>query len=336
MPNGRLFTVVVVMFASAATVQAQEAAACAGPGAAFGVTSYQCASCGVKQEPGARTRYVFQAEPIVLEAATASVLRAGDVIVAVDGEPIMTRAGSELFAYPKTGMSTITVRRGNARLQLAAATAGCQAPAGAVTPPKGNEPTIIIDGVVVSGSLPWLKKTLGEIPRSDIESIEVLKGPLASSTYNTPEGQDVIVVKTKRSATINQKPVAPTVPDTGPILVIDGVRITTAYEIDPGATSNARRYGFAIGCVPSCSKARGADGTDYYRFDAYPPIAALEPGGLAERAGIRVGDLVAKIDGTSILSEDGALQFFRANRKNSMRVTVLREKSEREYFLDAR
>ena len=335
MPNNRFVTVVVSMFASAATLGAQGAAACLGPGAAFGVTSYQCASCGVKQEPGGRTQYVFQAEPIVLEAAASSALRAGDVIVAVNGEPIMTRAGSDLFAYPKAGASTITVRRGNARQQVTAATIGCEAPAPA-TVPKGKEPVIIMDGVVVSGSLPWLQKTLSDIPRSDIESVEVLKGPLAASTYNTPEGRDVIVVKTKRPPSTRQKPGSPASPDTGPLLVIDGVSIRPASEIDPNVAGNARRYGFAIGCVPSCSKARAADGTDYYRFDAYPPIAALVPGGLAERAGIRVGDLVAKIDGRSILSDDGAIEFFRANRTNSMRVTVLRDRSEKDYLLNAR
>ena len=336
MPNNRFVTVVVSMFASAAALGAQEAAACLGPGAAFGVTSYQCASCGVKQEPGGRTQYVFQAEPIVLEAATASVLRAGDVIVAVNGEPIMTRAGSDLFAYPKAGTSIITVRRGNARLQVGAATAGCQAPPPAATPPNANEPVIIVDGVVVSGSLPWLRKTLSDIPRSDIESIDVVKAPMASSTYNTPEGRDVIAVTTKRPMSNREKSGAHAAPDGGPLYVIDGVPITPASEIDPGVSGNARRYGFAIGCVPSCSKTRAADGTDYYRFDAYPPIAALVPGGLAERAGMRVGDLVAKIDGRSILSDDGAIEFFRANRTTVMRVTVLRDRSEKEYLLKAR
>src|SRR5262252_6662351 len=108
----------------AAPVAAQQATSCAGPGAAFGVTSYQCASCGVKQGVGTKPQYVFQAEPIVLETAPTSVLKAGDVIEAVNGEPIMTQAGADRFTYPPAGQVTLTVRRANARVQLAASTVG--------------------------------------------------------------------------------------------------------------------------------------------------------------------------------------------------------------------
>jgi len=60
------------------------------------------------------------------------------------------------------------------------------------------------------------------------------------------------------------------------------------------------------------------------------------PGGLAERAGIRVGDVVTRIDGKSILSEDGALEFFRANRQDTMRVTVSRGGQSVDHLLGSR
>jgi membrane-associated protease RseP (regulator of RpoE activity) len=334
MPNNRFTGIVAFILVGAGRLAAQTPPSCAGPGAAFGVTSYQCASCGMKQEPEGRTRYLFQAEPIVLEASKTSVLHAGDVIVAVNGEPIMTQAGADQFAYPKAGPSTITVRRGSARLQLTATAVGCQATVPAA-PTNASEPIIIVDGVVTSGSAEWLRKTLGDIPRSDIESIDVLKGPLASGVYNTPEGRDVVVVKTKRPASPTPKPAAPAGADPGPLIIIDGVPVTGAVAVD-SVSGNGRRYGFAVGCQPSCSKVRAQDGTEYYRFDGYPPVVAVVPGGLAERAGIRVGDVVTRIDGKSILSEDGALEFFRPNRQDTMRVTVSRGGQSVEHQLRSR
>ena len=86
---------------------------------------------------------------------------------------------------------------------------------------------------------------------------------------------------------------------------------------------------------PSCTSARAADGADYYKFDGYPPIVALTPGGAAERAGIQVGDLISQIDGKSILSEEGATRFFR-NKTETMNVTVIRNRQPIGYVLKAR
>jgi hypothetical protein len=41
--------------------------------------------------------------------------------------------------------------------------------------------------------------------------------------------------------------------------------------------------------------------------------------------GLRVGDVVTEIDGISILTEEGALRFQRSERKESLRVTVMRD-----------
>lgn len=72
------------------------------------------------------------------------------------------------------------------------------------------------------------------------------------------------------------------------------------------------------------------------KFDGDPPVVALVADGLAERAGIRVGDLVTQIDGKSILGEEGALRFFRTNRNDSMHVTVMRDGLQAGYLLQAR
>ena len=252
----------LALLAWAAPVAAQQAAACSGPGAAFGVTAYQCASCGMKQGQGLRTQYQFQAEPIVLEAAKSSMLKAGDVIEAVNGDPITTQAGADRFTYPAAGPATITVRRGNSRVQVAMSTAGCEE-----KPKLGyyatgiNEPLIVIDGVVQPSKPP---------------------------------------------------------------------------EVEENLSPSGRRFGFAISCAPSCTRVKTADGSDYYKFDGYPPIVAVTPGGAAERAGIRVGDLVTEVDGKSILTEEGALRFLRGNKTSTLHLTVMRDRLPVGYLLRAR
>jgi membrane-associated protease RseP (regulator of RpoE activity) len=322
MPN-KFAVIVVSVLVSASSAEGQ-VAACGGPGAAFGVTSYQCASCGVKQSAGIRTQYEFQAEPIVLEVSPTSALKAGDVIVAVNGDPIMTTAGSDQFTYPKAGPSSITVRRGNSRVQVNATAAACEAPP--ILPAGTNHPVFVVDGVVVPD--------LSRIARPDIESVEVLRGALAESMYRTPTGRDVVVVTTKRAA-IRLGPLTPSGADMTPLIIVDGVPVPKEAPSEE-LIGNAKRFGFAIGCLPSCSRARARDGTEYYRFDRPPPVVALTPGGLAERAGMRVGDAVLKIDGKSILTEEGVLGFFRTDRKNAMHVTVVRGSQELGYLLDPR
>ena len=325
MPNKSTIIVITALSVTAGPLGAQDGGPCSGPGAVFGVTSYQCASCAIEQGAGLRTQYVFQAEPIVLEVLPASVLRPGDVIVAVNGEPIMSQAGAHQFTYPEPGKSALTVRRGNARIELSATTAACRAQAPGREP--SADPLVVVDGVIVSG--------VDQVAREEIESVEVLKGPLATSLYRTDANRTVVAITTKRGAANRQKPVPPVRPDTGPLIIIDGEVVTNTPDIAQVSGSESR-FGFAIGCLPSCSTARARDGTRYFKFDGYPAIVAVVPGGVADRSGIRVGDVVTQIDGKSILGEDGALRYLRGNRKDDMHVTVLRERVVLSYLLRAR
>src|SRR4051812_17950328 len=112
MPNNRWFAAVFAVAMGGAPLAAQEGASCSSPGAVFGVTSYQCASCSFKQGGRTMTIYTsFQTEPIVLTTAKESALQPGDVIEAVNGEPITTAAGAEQFTSPRGGNANVTVRR---------------------------------------------------------------------------------------------------------------------------------------------------------------------------------------------------------------------------------
>jgi TonB-dependent SusC/RagA subfamily outer membrane receptor len=328
MPNKSLSTALVALIAGVAPLAAQEYASCSGPGAAFGVTSYQCASCSIKQTPGARTQYIFQSEPIVLEAVKTSALQPGDVIEAVNGEPIMSVAGMVQFTYPRAGKSIVTVRRGNARVQVAATTVECDASLKA-RPEVADSPLMIVDGSIVSD--------LNQVETAGIESVDVLKGPTAVALYGPRAAKGVIVIATKRGTTAKPKPGTPVAPKSDPLIIIDGVvQPSPTPDVDVNQSSSGRRFGFAIGCLPSCTRTKTASGTEYYQFDGYPPVVALTAGGPAERAGIRLGDLISQIDGRSILGEEGALRFLRGDKTETLHVTVLRDRQSVGYLLTAR
>lgn len=250
----------------------------AGPGEAFGVIAYQCASCAFKRDKGAAPEYSFNAEPRILATAEWSALRQGDVIEAINGQPITTRAGSDLFTYPSRGESLIAVRRDGTRVDVKATPrADC------------NDPLV---------------------GRSNIARVEVWKGPLALQWYGAASAGGVIQVYT------NRPPV--------PLQTVRPEPVQSQQGASSNESATTGRYGFAISCFPSCTRARAADGTEYWRFDGQPPIAGIRAGGAAAMAGLQVGDVVLEIDGISILTEQGALRFQQAERRETLNVTVQR------------
>jgi len=94
------------------------------------------------------------------------------------------------------------------------------------------------------------------------------------------------------------------------------------------------RFGFAVSAEQAC----GAD-TDNGRthvsfaYDLYPPIDAVRPSSVADRAGLRVGDRIVKIDGKSI--RDDASLLARVETRDRIRLTVRRDGRDLEILLIA-
>lgn len=86
------------------------------------------------------------------------------------------------------------------------------------------------------------------------------------------------------------------------------------------------RWGFALGCVPSCTRTRAPNGVDYWKFDANPPIVAIRPGSPADRAGFGVGDVVVEIDGEPVTSPKGGLKLFSAQSVGTQTMTLTLER----------
>jgi PDZ domain-containing protein len=103
-----------------ATARAQEPS-CAGPGAAFGITSYECEKCGVSWKDG-RVQYIFHVEPRVLSVAPGSAFEVGDVVIGFAKKPITTPEGAESFTYPRRAVYFVELRRGGKPTILTART----------------------------------------------------------------------------------------------------------------------------------------------------------------------------------------------------------------------
>ena len=128
--------------------------------------------------------------------------------------------------------------------------------------------------------------------------------------------------------------------DTAPLIIIDGAVVQNGTAGPPGSGNAARigKYGFAVSCEPSCVAATDTDGPlvyTYYKYDAPPPIVAIRAGSPTERAGVKIGDVLLKIDGRSILEADGALALARIDKKESVRLTIRRDGKELEYVVGA-
>lgn len=88
--------------------------------------------------------------------------------------------------------------------------------------------------------------------------------------------------------------------------------------------------GFALGCLPSCTRTRSADGKDYWKFDGEPPVVAVRPGTPAAAAGLRVGDIVVDVDGVPVVTSEGAFRLFTAQSPTrALTFTVVRDKERR-------
>lgn len=232
-------------------------------GRAFGISSYSCASCRVTREKeGGVIESSFLAEPVVLSALTSSPIKAGDIIEAINDQPITSSAGATQFVYPKGGRNTMTVRRDRER-------------------------------VVLAFDLP----------------IQPCAGPIRITGRAEIPGNG----RTE-------------------LLMKDAI-----FSLNPPSlpSASAAPYGFAVSCTSACNEKHAPDGSVYVTYADPPEISAIRDGSPAATIGLKVGDMVVKIDGQSIREDEAALRLFRSGQKQTLHLTVLRDGKEIGYQLQA-
>jgi hypothetical protein len=321
-------------FLAACPVQGQNA--CVGPGAALGVTSLQCASCAISREGGVE-RWEFSAEPVITSVEPWSGLKAGDVIQEVKGSLITTRAGAEAFATPveprlgyyefavqRPGVPDSTiVRRGvltqtspvNVRVRRDGQTVAVSVPAVRNCPADGR------------GSGGEAGGARGGAGGGRADRVRIRDGAAGRVGGGVIPGDSITANWTVRDAQIDPKAAK---------LLLDSLRQfngtgaelrarleAVMAQLNPNRNAagfeRTGRFGFAVSCTPSCTRATAQDGAVYWKYDGFPSVAEIRPGSPAAQAGLLVGDIVTAIDGESLLTESGALRFFR----NSQTATAL-------------
>jgi hypothetical protein len=85
------------------------------------------------------------------------------------------------------------------------------------------------------------------------------------------------------------------------------------------------RFGFAVACLPSCTRVRGTDGADYWKFDGEPPVADVRPGGPADAAGLQRGDRIIEVNGIRVLTEEGARALARSQNETRLQIVARRD-----------
>ena len=75
----------------------------------------------------------------------------------------------------------------------------------------------------------------------------------------------------------------------------------------PAGFKAPRRLGLGLSCY--CSMRSDVRGVESWTFHEPPEVLALQDGGPAERAGVRVGDLIERVDGVALTTPEGGRRF---------------------------
>ena len=92
-----------------------------------------------------------------------------------------------------------------------------------------------------------------------------------------------------------------------------------------GAPARFRlQFGFGLSCVDCTFYSDSTGAAVAWRFSTSPVVTLVEDGGPAERAGLRLDDVIEAVDGRSIVSEEGSRRFSEAQPGRAVRLTVRR------------
>jgi len=319
---------------ASATLSAQAGPTCPnGPGSAFGIVAYQCASCGFKQESGQPASYTFFAEPVVtqvdrstgfastrplyiIDGLVQGIAAVGDVIEAVDGRPITTQAGAALFAYPPPGSHSLTVRRGRERQVLdVSVPASCDARRTTIRGTsklgsfraRGDSLRYLGDTVYIRGD---------SIHRGSGEGFGAGSGAALADRVSS------IVDGVRRGSNGVGGGTGAGVGRGVPVIGGDSIDAISGVPTNAsGASPAVGKFGFAVECKPSCTLRRTPSGEYYYKYDSFPRIIEVRERSAADRAGLRVGDVVTKVEGRSILEDD---VLHGSEQRDQLHITVRR------------
>jgi hypothetical protein len=240
-------------------------------------------------------RWTFRSEPEVggirPDGPAAGKLREGDALTAIDGVLITTRDGARRFAEIAPGATaTLTVRRNGREIPV-------RIVADAVCPELALAPE---NNVIV-------------ISQSDARAPEAAT-PAVPQAPRVPEAPELA-----------QTPETPQTPEAPMIAPRAPRRDRLPMPAIPTEDALPRGWsGFGLTCR-DCGGRPGDEGKPpVWKFGTLPTIYFLDPGSPAARAGIQIGDVLAQLDGVSLLTEEGGRRFGALKPGQSVRWTIRR------------
>lgn len=285
----RFAAILVLPLVAAAQMPAAASESSAGPLDLLGIARFEC-RCSQTRESGSDTwLWLFMSEPTIgaldPDGPSHGKLRAGDVIVAVDGWLITTRGGGERFSQVSPGEAVeITVRRGGIELRERIV-------------PRARE------------------------ERDDAPELEQLDTPLTVKLAELSEALAELALvspELEELAELGELPELPELPtliDLSELGELSKLAESSKLgEVSPLGdlkidTRPLGWFGIGLSFSGSMRQRAGADEPPLWDFDAPPKVHSLDAGGPAARAGLRRGDVLTHIDGVRLDTEEGGRSF---------------------------
>jgi hypothetical protein len=186
----------IIFLASLAVAWTSSAADAADPLELLGIGKFECRCSQSRQADSDRWLWLFVTEPEIgavdPDGPSGGRLRAGDVLVAVDGWMITTRAGGERFSQVAPGVPVeLTVRRGGFEHR--------ETIVPRLPDPADEEPELDLDATSVTVKLAELSESLEELARIS-SAIELPRIP------ELPEFPDVSGISVLGDLEIDTRP----------------------------------------------------------------------------------------------------------------------------------
>lgn len=288
--------VLVALLPAGAAAQAGERLVCKGgvdPVGSLGITGISCDRCQFFTN-GKVHRAVFWTEPTILDLdasnPASSVLRKGDVLVAVDGQLITTSDGSALFsALPPDRAARLRIRRDGRLLDLSVPVA-----AACPSTKEAEAPVVAGRGVPVPPPPPR-RVTEPAVPTPPV----VVKEPAAP----TPPAK-----------VTEPRPVREPVPPPPP---------PAPEQMEPRAS-----LGFGFQCGPCRYGWDGARERGQWSFSEPPEVVGIDPEPAGRAAALKAGDHLLALDGVSLTTDEGGRRFSDIRPGDTLRWTVERDGRE--------
>jgi hypothetical protein len=284
---------------------------------ALGISEF---SCDCTFDSNGNPAWRFRGEPEIKSISSngpaAGRLRVGDVLVAIDGMLITTRAAGARLAHLEPGEPlTLTVRRGNREIEVR------------ITPDEPCDPPTPPPAAPVA--------TPADVPTP--------RPPVATARGGVP------VPRAPRATTVPGGRLVPPSAPTPPLPASSGawfgfgischnceMNVTNYSDIERAEEelrvlidrtdrdNDSPEVRAARVRVRNLRKANTR-----WRFSEYPTLFSVDPGSPAADAGLRRGDVLLRIDGKSLLTAEGAGRFIEVEPGESVAFTYRRGGTER-------